>query len=62
MKSIDITINLAELPECGSLIVDGDTSEVITYSGIEPPVIYKGKVIKPGKLLKVKRNLPPHTK
>lgn len=50
---------MAEIPDNGNLlIIDGDTKEYISFEGFESPVIdKKGKVVKTGKLLNVKRNL-----
>lgn len=62
MKKKTYTINLAELPtDQGILVIDDEnTHEVITFEGVESPIIdYKTKkVIKPGKLLNVKRYIP----
>jgi hypothetical protein len=59
IKNKTYTINMAGIPDKGILlIIDGDTKEYISFEGFEPPVIdKKGKVIKTGKLLNVKRNL-----
>lgn len=55
----EYTINMAGKPDKGNLlIIDGNTKEYISYNGFESPTIdSKGKVIKNGKLLNVKRNL-----
>lgn len=52
-------INLAVLPSNeGTLVIKGeDMKEIITYEGMEMPTIDEdGNVIKPGRLLNVKRN------
>ena len=50
---------MAEIPKKGMLLIkDGDFREVITFDGVESPIIDENnKVIKSGKLLNVKRNL-----